>query len=176
MDKLLQALMDLLQPIYQDSPVWKLHAVKILSAYEQNTLLKTDHIPCLLIMPVGERFETGPMASSGRMVYTLKLRIVTRSHNPNKYRTAEPYNMYALTDSIRNTLLANKKLVSDDYERCLWGMRLTWITQDIDQMYANGGSFTARDITIEYEHIEAYTGSRNNQVNNQLPQGALVPC
>ena len=145
-----------------------LKTVRVMSDFEAETLLKTNIIPCLLIAPVGEETEFGPVNNSSKVIMSIKMRLITRSADPNKYRIGDTdKNIYSLTQTIRDLLLYNKMLSGK-----VFGLRPRFSVKDIDILFGEqAGHFSARDIFIEYERLETWTGNHNIQHSSALPAG-----
>lgn len=142
-----------------------LQSIHILDDFSMEVILNTEHLPALVISPVGERHEQGPFANTSREYYSIRLRIVARSSETYAYMvdplsgTTTNKTVFELTDIIRDILYENKRLVSSTFE-----MTPQFNVTDLAVIWGgSSGQYSARDINIEYTNLELYTGMANTQ-------------
>lgn len=144
--------------------------VHILTSNEAMTNLTVENIPAIIITPIGEVHTVGPAANMARQIYSISIKIVARSSDPNKFRTKlADKNIFDLTQKLRELLYKNKRL-----DNKLFEMKNNFIVRDIDVLFnMSDGVFNAREINIEYVSIEAYVLESNSQPVLQLPHGII---
>jgi len=157
--------------LVQTSPYY-FCSVHILKNFAAAFELRNDHLPALVINPMGDRHEQGPFSNTAREVYQIKLRIVARSVDSYAYQvealtgTPTNFNVHILSEQIRKVLYDNKKLTNDTFE-----MKPLFTARDVEVMYTEeSGAFSIRDIDLEYTRLEGYTGMQNDQDSLQLSE------
>lgn len=134
----------------------------------QAALVKSQMLPCLCISTIGEESIYGPIANINTINIGMKIRIMTQSSDPKKYKVKVDNNVYALTREIRKALIKNKSLNGYIFE-----LSAKYRVKDIQMIptVKKSGYFAARDIFFEYRVLEAFTGARNNQRSALVPEG-----
>jgi hypothetical protein len=140
--------------------------VRIMRDEEIESMLTPVALPAVLISCISENDVIGHFQNSKVVVTTVKIRIITHSTDPNKYRTGEiTDNIYSLTEDIKEAVYSNKRLYNNSF--CL---RSRFEVRDED-MFFDGkmNGCISRSIFLDYEKDESWDGMKNDQTTTDFP-------
>jgi len=171
MDNLLVAIHSLLKAKFVTADA-SIRAVYILDESASEAVQKSNNLPAMVVLPIEERHEPGPMMSTARQIYQIGIHIVAQSVDPETYLTKQTIkNVPILVKEVRDLLYQNKKITADTFE-----LRPQFTVRYNHLLYRDilNGHSTSCDIIVEYTELEAYTGMQNEQSTLAVPDEFLL--
>lgn len=150
----------------------KLHVrfIEIMSDSESERWFQQDNLPCILIAPVGERTEHGPMANTLTRVFKLRFRLWFMSVKQNYVRLGNLGNPDAIEpqQDIFDTSYEIQKILSTNKQinGQVVGLYPDFDADDYDLIGKGGTVYgIGRDVLMSYFTIENWASDVNPQLD-----------